>query len=56
LGTSAVTLGSLAAGTQPFYGTLSEFLVYSRALTDVELLRETAAFRRDMAGRGASIP
>ena len=56
LGTSAVTLGSLAAGTQPFYGTLSEFLVYSRALTDVELLREAGAFRRDMAGRGASIP
>ena len=56
LGSSAVTLGSLAGGTQPFYGTLSEFLVYSRALTDNEMLRETGAMRREMAGRGVAIP
>lgn len=56
LGTSALALGSLAGGTQPFYGTFSQLLVYSRALTDLELLRETGAIRRDMAARGAPIP
>ena len=56
LGTTALTLGSLAGGSQPFYGTMSELLVWSRALSDSEIAREAAVIRREMAQRGLIIP
>jgi hypothetical protein len=53
--TGAITLGSLAGGTQPFYGTLGELAVFPRALSDVELIGEVAAARADMAARIPSV-
>jgi len=47
---SAVTLGSTLIGV------ISESLVWSRALTDAELVREMGVIRRDMAVRGISLP
>ena len=55
LGPNALTLGSLSGGTQPFYGTLSEVGIFSRGLSDEELIREVAAVRADMAARNPSV-
>jgi hypothetical protein len=51
LGTNALTLGSLAGGTQPFYGTIGELAIYSRGLSNPELITEMSAVRSDMASR-----
>jgi hypothetical protein len=55
LGPNALTLGSLAGGSQPFYGTLAELAIFSRGLSDAELIREVAAARADMAARNPSV-
>jgi hypothetical protein len=55
LGANALTLGSLAGGAQPFYGTLGELAIFSRGLSDAELIREMAAVRADMAARNPSV-
>jgi hypothetical protein len=55
LGANALTLGSLSGGGQPFYGTLGELAVFSRGLSDSELIREVDAVRADMAARNPSV-
>jgi len=50
LGTNPLIIGST------FRGTMSELLVWNRALTDSELIRATGAIRYDMALRGLVIP
>ncbi len=55
LGVHALTLGSMSGGTQPFYGTLGELAIFSRGLSDAELIGEVAAVRSDMAARNASV-
>lgn len=42
--------------TNPFYGTMSNLLIYSRALTDGELIHEMNALRADMLSRGVTLP
>jgi hypothetical protein len=56
LGTSALTIGSRTGGTQPFYGTLSELLVWSRALNDSQIAHEVQVIRYEMGIRGLVLP
>ena len=56
LGSAALTLGSLIGGTQPFYGTLAELLLWNRALSDSEMAQEVGAVRSDMTQRGLGLP
>jgi hypothetical protein len=51
-----LTLGSSIGGKQAFYGTMSELLVWSRALRDAEIAREAAVLRYDMGLRGLVLP
>jgi hypothetical protein len=55
LGANTLTLGSLAGGTQPFYGTIGEVAIFSRGLSDAELITEVAAVRSDMAARNPGV-
>jgi hypothetical protein len=55
LGSAALTLGSLAGGSQPFYGTLGELSLFSRGLSDLELITEMGAVRSDMAAKTPSV-
>jgi hypothetical protein len=55
LGANTLTLGSLAGGTQPFYGTLGQLSVYSRGLSDLELITEMGVVRSDMASRTPTV-
>jgi len=48
-GSSALTLGSSLVGE------ISESLIWSRALSDAELIREMGVVRRNMAVRGVNI-
>jgi len=56
LGHSPMTLGSSIGGKQAFYRTISELLVWSRALSDAEMAREAAVLRSDMGLRGLVLP
>ena len=59
---SATVSGTLYLGAQdgsvtnPFHGTLSNLLIYSRALSDSELIHEMDALRTDMQSRGVALP
>jgi hypothetical protein len=55
LAANALTVGSLAGGTQPFYGTIGELTIYSRGLSNPELITEMSAVRSDMASRTPSV-
>jgi hypothetical protein len=56
LGGNALVLGSLAGGTQGFRGTRASLLIWSRALTDEDMIREMSATRTELATRSISIP
>ena len=42
--------------TNPFYGTMSNSLIYNRKLSDPELIHEMNALRTDMLSRGVTLP
>jgi len=52
--TAPLTLGSMAGGLQPFYGTLSHLQVWSRALSDVEMVRQAGVVKAAMEARGVT--
>ena len=50
-------LGAATSGlANPFQGTLSNFLIYPRALSDPELVHNMGALRTDMLSRGITLP
>ena len=56
-----LVIGGYSAGTgvatnPSFQGTMSNFLVYSRALSDAELIRSMGVLRKDMLSRGIILP
>lgn len=54
--TGTLYLGSADGSfTNPFYGTESDLLLYSRALSDAELIQNMDALRVDMASRGQAL-
>jgi hypothetical protein len=51
LGANALKVGSLSGGSQAFHGTIGQIAVFSRGLSDSELLSEMGVVRYDMASR-----
>ena len=52
-GPSPLVLGD---STNSLFGVLSELLIYSRALSDAELVREMEAIRSELNSRGVTPP
>jgi hypothetical protein len=51
-----LAFGENSAGNYGFRGTMSDFLLYTRHLSDAELVRNMGALRADMASRGVALP